>query len=278
VAIIGAGPAGMRCAATAAMRGHEVDVYERAPETGGHLNLLRRMPTRENWGFLVEDLERSARDAGARLHLGTDIDRDALAALDADVVILATGSTWDDDGFTPAQPATLAIPGADAEDVIDIGTGAERALADPTALGKRVVIIDDTGRHLPIGLAEVLAGAGCEVTIVTRHLAVGDALLENYEANVVFPRVVAAGVRFRPQRTVTAIERGAVRLADIWGAEEESIDDVDCVVLSLLRTPVADLYEPARKQFGRVLRIGDALTPRTPSEVIFEAEKVARAL
>ena len=56
IVVVGAGPAGLRVAATAAARGHRVVVYERAGEPGGHLRGLAWLPTRGSWNRAVDDL------------------------------------------------------------------------------------------------------------------------------------------------------------------------------------------------------------------------------
>ena len=46
VAVVGGGPAGLKVAGVAALRGHHVTLFEESAEVGGHLDLLKRLPTR----------------------------------------------------------------------------------------------------------------------------------------------------------------------------------------------------------------------------------------
>lgn len=278
VAVIGAGPAGLRFAATASARGHEVDVYDRASEVGGHLALLRQIPTREDWGFAVEDLERMALEGGVRFHLGHEIDDKALAELPADIAIVATGARWERTGYTPVRPHLPVVPGTEADHVIDVATAAERVLADGSALGRRVVIADESNGFLPLGVAELLAAAGAEVTVVSRHLFIGSEVLGTVEGGIVFPRMAKAGIALRPQLLLDKVEGGNVHLSSIWGTGGEVIEDVDTVVLAMLRASDQDLYPAARQRFERALLVGDSLAPRNPTEVIYEAERTAREI
>ena len=72
VVVVGGGPGGLRAAGTAALRGHDVLLLEQAERLGGHLELLSRLPTRETWGWLVDDLAARARRAGAELRVGVE--------------------------------------------------------------------------------------------------------------------------------------------------------------------------------------------------------------
>src|SRR5205823_10049277 len=69
VVVVGAGPAGLRAAATAAARGHEVVVHERRDEPGGHLRDLASLPTRSAWLWAIEDLVSAVERHGGELRL-----------------------------------------------------------------------------------------------------------------------------------------------------------------------------------------------------------------
>ena len=84
VVVVGAGPAGLRVAATAAARGHRVVVHERAGEPGGHLRGLAWLPTRGSWQRAVEDLVASLERGGGELRL-------ANAAGPAEIAAAAAG-------------------------------------------------------------------------------------------------------------------------------------------------------------------------------------------
>ena len=167
VAVVGGGPAGLKVASVAAARGHQVTLYERSTELGGHLNVLKRFPTRQGWQITIDNLRRAAERSGVEMQLGAEADPMALNG--AEVVVCATGSRYDRTGFTPFRPEREGIPGAEQTNVLALDEAAERALADPSSLGRRVVIIDETGFYLPLGLAEIVAGAGGDVEVISRQ-------------------------------------------------------------------------------------------------------------
>lgn len=279
VVVVGGGLSGMKTAAVAAKRGHRVLLLERERELGGHINLLRRLPTRAEWQVAIDNLAREMEVAGVDVRLGVAATRESLRAERADVVVCATGSSYDRSGFSPFRPDRDSLPGAAQPNVLDVATATARALEDPRALGARVIILDETTAYLPVGLAEVLATrAGVDVEVITPHLFVGEDIRRNAEIAHLFPRVLKAGVRLTAQCFVERIDGRTVEVYNIWGGARRTIADVDTLVLSLLRIPDDTLFREIQHELPEVYRVGDALAPRKPIAVIYEGEELARRL
>jgi 2,4-dienoyl-CoA reductase-like NADH-dependent reductase (Old Yellow Enzyme family) len=277
VVVIGAGPAGLKAAQVAATRGHEVTLLESAPEVGGHLRLLSQLPGQGDWTHAIEDLWNGTERHGVEAALGTQGTVDNLRELDPDVVICATGASWERTGYTVMRPDREAIPGVEQANVVDVATAITRALEDPTSLGRRVMILDESKGYFPIGLADLLSREGVEVEIVSRHLTVGEEVIASLQAPHVFPRLTQAGVRLSPQRFVEAIDGDKVTTYSIWGGQEVG-QEVDTVVLSMLRKSNDDLFRAAKEKLASVHRIGDALSPRKAGDAIYEGEKIGREI
>ncbi|MBS1888538.1 MAG: FAD-dependent oxidoreductase [Actinobacteria bacterium] len=279
VVVVGGGPAGMRFAGTAAARGHRVTLHEADAELGGHLNLVKQLPTRAGWDDAIANLRRPLEKYGVEVHCGSELDLDAAAGLDADLVVCATGSSYARHGIpSPYRPEREAIPGCELEHVLDLGTAVRRALADAAAFGPRVLIYDELGHYLPLGLAEILTAAGSRVEIVTPHSAVGEEAIRTQDWFWIGPRLLDAGVTLTTQRTIEAIEPGRLALSGVFGGPPVE-REVDTVVLSLPRLPRDQLHgELARARDGAVMLVGDALAPRSIEAVIYEAETTAREI
>ena len=108
LAVVGAGPAGMACALTAAERGHWVTLFDAAAEIGGQFNLARRIPGKEEFAETLRYFDRRLNGAGVSLQLGRECSAAELAAAGFEHVVLATG-------IVPRRPD---VPGIEHEKVI----------------------------------------------------------------------------------------------------------------------------------------------------------------
>ncbi|UWQ58914.1 NADPH-dependent 2,4-dienoyl-CoA reductase [Leisingera caerulea] len=106
VAIVGAGPAGLSTAVTAAQRGHKVTLFDKSEEIGGQLNMAKQVPGKEEFWGLVDWYRVMVADAGVTLELGREVSADDLTGFDE--VVIATG-------VLPRDPA---IPGQDRDNVL----------------------------------------------------------------------------------------------------------------------------------------------------------------
>ena len=278
IVVVGGGPAGLKAAALAAQRGHHVTVLEQSGELGGNFNLIKQLPTRSSWQIAVDNLTRPLGPYGVEVQLGVEATKASLEAGGWDAVVLATGSSWSKTGMSPYRPDRDGIPGAEQDNVIDVGTAIRRALADPTSLGKRVLVLDESAGYLPFGLAELVVDAGADVEVVSPQILVGEDLLKSLEMTYLFPRIVAKGVRITAQTFVERIDGNAVELYDVWGGPRRTVE-VDTVVLSQFKAPNDGLYLQVRDNgFKELHRIGDCVAPRKPAAVVYEGEKLGREI
>jgi 2,4-dienoyl-CoA reductase (NADPH2) len=148
IAVVGAGPAGLACAVTAASRGHQVSLFEAAADIGGQLNLARVVPGKAEFNETLRYFRRRIADEGIDLHLGSRVEAPALAAGGFDAVVIATG----------VRPRSPAIPGAGHPMVVSYPD----VLGGKAAIGERVAIIGCGG--IGFDMAIFLAGGDIETT------------------------------------------------------------------------------------------------------------------
>jgi NADPH-dependent 2,4-dienoyl-CoA reductase/sulfur reductase-like enzyme len=102
----------MKAAETLALRGHQVTLFEEHDRLGGQVELILKMPKREQFAWLVTDLERHLEQLGVDVRLGQRADAEMVRSTPGQDIILATGAVPDRDGFTMAAPTIPRIAGA----------------------------------------------------------------------------------------------------------------------------------------------------------------------
>lgn len=281
VVVVGGGLGGMHTAQLAARRGHKVTLLERGDKLGGHLNLLLNMPTRKEWAIAIDNCRRRMDAYGVDVRMGVEASLDSLGEEDFDALVVATGFRYAKSGYSQFRPERDSLPGHELEHVVDIGTAAERVLADPKSLGRKVLIVDETGDHLPVGVAEILAlQGGVEVEILSPMEMVAADVVRRLEYPHVIPRLAEAGVRLTPQHFVEKIDQDGVEIYPLWSGGRRTERNIDTVVISMDRLPEDALYFACRDRFAdkEVYRVGDCVAPRRPAQVTYEAEELGRKL
>lgn len=271
--VIGGGPGGLKFADAAAARGHQVTVWERSGQLGGQIRLAGRLPDYGSWNYLVNDLEASLHRRGVTIVLGREATADAVAAFGADEVVVATGATWQQSGFSMHRTDRDAIQGAGLPHVLD----PLRALEDLSACGPNVLIVDDNGDYLPLGLARLLAQEGRTVTVVSADSLIGRKLEATLDWPWIMPRVAEAGITVRTSTTVERIAPGEATLRSTLGGPEEIIA-ADTVVLCMLRSSDDGLYHQLKARGLPVRRIGDCVAPREVDDAVLEGFREAHAI
>ena len=144
LAVVGAGPAGLAYATTAAGRGHKVTLYDGAAEIGGQFNLAKRIPGKEEFYETLRYYARMIDKLGIELKLGTRVDAAALQAAGYDEVIIATG-------IEPRVPDIDGIDHPKALSYVDVITGRAE-------VGEKVAILGAGG--IGFDVAELITHKG----------------------------------------------------------------------------------------------------------------------
>ncbi len=263
VLVAGGGPAGMKAAAVAAERGHQVTLYEASASLGGQVNLAQLLPERTEFGGLVPNLEREMELAGVTVVKNTRVDGALIGREAPDAVIAATG----------ARPFRPPIEGADEAHVVD----AWQVLNNEAKVGSAVVIADWRCDWVGLGIAEKLTLDGSSVRLCVNGYMPGWTI-QQYVRDSWLGKLHKLGVEVIPLVRLFGADADSVYFQHTASGEAVICENVDTLVLSLDHQSVRELDEALAGFPGEVHHIGDCAAPRTVEEAVFEGLKAGVAV
>lgn len=274
LAVVGAGPAGLAFATTAASRGHQVTLFDAAEQIGGQFNIAKQIPGKEEFHQTLRYFRRQLALNEVELKLGQQVQPQDLA--DFDEVILACG-------IVPRMPAIAGIEHANVMNYLDV-------LRDKKPVGQRVAIIGAGG--IGFDVAEYLSQHGTSSSLdpaaFNREWGIDSQLEQRGGLSAQGPEVPASPRQiFLLQRKTSKVGEGlgkttgwihrtslAVRgvkmlnsvnyqrIDDeglhILRAEQESCLPVDTVVICAGQEPRRELQQPLLEMGKTVHLIGGA--------------------
>ena len=258
VLVVGGGPAGMKAARVAALRGHQVALYEREDCLGGALNIASVPPGKEKLNWVTEYYTHELHRLGVELHLGKAVDARMVRALRPDVVILATGS----------EPAVPDMPGLDRPNVIVAQTLLAKRMR---FANERIAIIG--GGMLGLETAEYLAAQGNAVTVLKRYKTVSRRIEPLYR-DYLLRKLKERGVKIVTEVEVREITDDGVVVQDRQGGRR--LIPADRVVMARGARPANGLARELEDLHPLV--IGDARQPRKIIDAIQEGFMAAKAI
>ena len=246
VTIVGGGVAGLETARVAALRGHRVQLFERASSLGGIAAVTGPAPRFVDW--LVAECEH----AGVTFHLGAEHPG---STADGGPVVQATGSRPGLREYTIAPDATVI-------DVVELRAGTVQLPADGP-----VVLFDPIGGPVAVELAAEL---GERAVLVTQDQIAGNELSRTGDLAPANVRLAQRGVSIERRSLLRSVEVGHVMLQDRFSGVRRSVACV-AVVDCGFRLPDHPLA-------GATVSVGDCVAPRTVHEAVLEARRAARNL
>ena len=239
IAVLGGGPAGLEAARVAALRGHDVTLFEKTTTLGGQLNIACVPPRKEEMRRATQDLIHAVCNAGVHLCMGQTRTAEQLKDAGFEAVINAVG----------AHSAAPRIPGIDSVNVAD----AWKVLAGEQQVYGTVAVIG--GGMVGCETAEYLAARGCKVSVIEMmdKIAAGESvtilptLLENYKTY---------GVEQYPSHKVKEFRMDAVVCENKDGAEVT----IPCDYIVLAMGARSNAFDAAALEAASipVYSIGDA--------------------
>ena len=202
IAVLGGGPAGLEAARVAALRGHDVTLFEKTTSLGGQLNIACVPPRKEEMRRAAQDLIHAVCNAGVHLCMGQTRTAEQLKDAGFEAVINAVGAH-------SAAPRILGIDSVNVADAWKVLAGEQQVYGTVAVIG---------GGMVGCETAEYLAARGCKVSVIEMmdKIAAGESvtilptLLENYKTY---------GVEQYPSHKVKEFRMDAVVCENKDGAE-----------------------------------------------------------
>jgi len=255
--IVGGGPGGLKAAEIAALRGHQVKIFERKNRLGGRVRLGANPPKKEVLNEFIDYLVKRVGTLGVTVEMGKEFTADMLDEVKPDVVVVATGAA-------PRFPNWKGIEESGALSVDDV-------LSDGKAVGARVLVVGGGGTGAEI--ADLLSEIGKKVTLVEMLEDIASDLV-NHLQHYLKQRLNQKGVTVLTRTQVKALGKGYVMIEDATGARR--LDDFDTIVLALgSEKPNDTIYKNLEGKVPELYVIGDARQPREIVDAVYEAEEIA---
>jgi 2,4-dienoyl-CoA reductase (NADPH2) len=281
VVIIGGGPSGMEAARVAALRGHEVTLYEKEPRLGGLLNLAAIVKYGKSQDFedMVRYLKTQITKLGVNIKLGKAFDSSAISETKPDVVLVAAGGI-------PVMPE---IPGIQSRNVIStsklhgmlkfflrfLSPGILRTLTKLwMPVGKRVVILGG-GLH-GCELTEFLVKRGRKVTMMDTAETLEDKRIAGVNNRHFFEWTEKKGVTLLTGVTYEGITGKGITIITREGNRQTI--EADTIIPIAGMAPNDGLYKSLKGKFSDVVPIGDCASYGLTMEAVASGYRVARRI
>jgi 2,4-dienoyl-CoA reductase-like NADH-dependent reductase (Old Yellow Enzyme family)/thioredoxin reductase len=254
--IIGGGPAGMKAAEIAALRGHQVNLYEEKEKLGGKFLLAALPPRKQVLKEFIDQLTAQLRKLPVKILIGKSFRPASLRRGKPDVVIVATGG----------KPFFPAIDGIQDFGAISV----EDALRGSVLLGKKVLVVGGGG--IGAEVADYLSENGKEVTLVEMREGIALDLVGHLQ-HFLNTRLKAKSIQILTSTKAIRFEKKALWVEDSEG--KKKLEGFDSIVVALGSAPNNELAESIRDRVSELYVIGDASKPREVMEAVLEGEEVA---
>lgn len=281
VMVVGGGPAGLEAARVAALRGHQVTLYDKARRLGGSMNVAAVVKglEREDLGALIRYFQTQLAKLGVEVKLGKEVDRSLVQEVNPDVLIIAAGASHD----------IPDIPGIDKRNVLTSRTLHQQLkgylrFMGPGTVGKL------SGIHIPVGrrvvivggniqgsqTAEFLVKRGRKVTIVETSEEIGEGLVDT----LIKPHLIW-WLRSKGTTMITGARCEAVTdkgLTIVGRDGNRQTLEADTIITALPLRPDAEILKGVEGTGPEVYSIGDCAEPALIVDAIEAGSCVGRAI
>ncbi len=281
VVVVGGGPAGLEAARVAALRGHEVTLYEKGKRLGGLLlvSSFLKGDEIEDLGAWISYYKTQLDKLGVKVVLGTEVNQTLIEQIKPEVVIIAIGG----------KPTVPEVPGVNRRSVLtapDLDRKVKRYLDlfGPRTLrwltrfylpvGKRVLVMGGRGQRAAV--AEFLVKRGREVTIIDIEESLHDPTWAKARNLRLFRWFTKKGVTMMTEVKYDEITDKGISIITKDGKRQ--VLEVDTIIPVLPLAPNTGLFESLKGKVPEVYCVGDCREPHARLEALGDGYRVAREI
>lgn len=306
ILIVGAGPAGSEAARVLLERGYTVHLVDKRDKVGGYVNDVATLPGLAEWSyhrdyreFQINKLLKLKSNKQSQLALSQKaMTADDILGYGAEKVIIATGAHWNKDGFNGLTKEPIVGVDADLPYILT----PEQIFEGKKAIGKRVMILNADPYYMAPSLAEKLAKAGHEVTIVS-SVAVGGYMEFTLEHPNLHRMMHEQKIEVIGDTWASEVQEGRIELYNLYGEgsvreyrgpgnlprnenKTHEWHEYDSLVLVTGQSSNVELYnelkarkdEWAANDIKDIYLIGDAWAPKIIADATFDGHRIAREI
>jgi mycofactocin system FadH/OYE family oxidoreductase 1 len=266
VVVVGAGPGGMEAARCCALAGATVQLHESSSRVGGALASASVAAGRGRLNALVSWLEQELNDVGVEVLTSSNLVAADEVLRNADVIIVATGSRNGSPDYVVQAGAAVMW--------------AREALEGANINGP-VCIWDPIGGPIGISVAETIRSQGVDVTLVTPDNIAGNELSRSGDLAPANTRLQQVGAKILRRATLVERTHDTVVVTDRFSGASSEIEATTLIDAGHRLAEDSLFHELTSGEPGGsaaiVLRVGDAVAPRTAAEAMIEARRVVAA-
>ena len=263
VMVIGGGAAGLETARVAALRGHQVALYEKEAQLGGQLNTVAKAPGRIDFAEVTRYYTFQMKLLGVEVHLGTEVTPEMVKEVNPDAVVVATGSL----------PVRLTFPGSDMVNVAEV----REVIEEKVKVGNNVLVVDEEYHMQPLEVADFLADRGAKVEVLTETLFAGSQVDES-TLSAIYDRLLNKRVVITPLTKVKEIKGDTVIVFNVLTKAERQIKGVETVVIASSGEADDVLYRSLKGEVKKLYAVGHCVSPRKLRDSIWDGARVGRAI
>ncbi|MDY6968033.1 MAG: FAD-dependent oxidoreductase [Spirochaetota bacterium] len=255
VMVIGSGPAGVEAARIAALRGHNVTIYEKEDKVGGQLNQASVPPGKKRFKAYLEYLQTQATKHGINTKTGVEVTTDLIEKEKPDAVVITTG----------VVPVIPEIKGIDRSNVVT----ADNILLGKAKCGERVIVIG--GELVGIETAHYLMDKVKKITVTRRGEAMATTMIPIERENLL-EELEKNGVELLTKVKYKEITDKGLILID--ENNNERLIEADTIILAAGAKSNDSLYNKIKGKVKELHKAGDCIEPRQIGEAVKEGLRI----